>query len=278
MAKEKNVAPPPQGASFWELFDFIWVRGLGNELHEDGTSQSWTATSLEIAFDGSPDKRSIENWHSRTHMPSPENLRKFSALVSDGDDALRKQWYEALVDTRLEEKRREKEKTKNPPECTEAPEVETEQEPDPSKSVSRRLAIAALGGVAMLALGGVMLMQSASSEAYVENMRICDAAYFDDDTKKCTKHVDVFVHGIDEVFLSFDFNGVAHGAPFERWWIHNGERVAGRTSFNDEAWPGYTFWRPGVLQVGTYVVRLVVEGEVTTQTFYVQAEGFTSDS
>lgn len=270
MAKEKNVAPPPQGASFWELFDFIWVRGLGNELHEDGTSQSWTATSLEIAFDGSPDKRSIENWHSRTHMPSPDNLRKFSALIAEGDDALRKEWYEALIDTRKAEKRLEKEQPSVAP--------DNEVELEPAKPFGKRLAIAALGGAAMLALGGVMLMQSATAGAYVENMRICDAAYFDDESKKCTKHVDVFVHGIDEVFLSFDFNGVAHGAPFERWWIHNGERVAGRTSFNDEAWPGYTFWRPGVLQVGTYVVRLVVEGKVTTQTFYVQAEGFTSDS
>ncbi len=270
MAKEKNVAPPPQGASFWELFDFIWVRGLGNELHEDGTSQSWTATSLEIAFDGSPDKRSIENWHSRTHMPSPDNLRKFSALIAGGDDALRKEWYEALIDTRKEEKRREKEKP------AVAPEVRAETETP--KASRGRIVLAALGGIALLTLGGVMLMSSADAGAPVENMRICDAAYFDDDIKKCTKHVDVFVHGVDEVFLSFDFNGVEHGVPFERWWIHNGERVAGRTSFNDEAWPGYTFWRPGVLQVGTYVVRLVVEGEVTTQTFYVQAEGFTSDS
>ncbi len=270
MAKEKNVAPPPQGASFWELFDFMWVRGLGNELHADGTSQSWTATSLEIAFDGSPDKRSIENWHSRAHMPSPDNLRKVSALISGGDDALRKDWYEALIDARKDAKRKEKEQPSvaidNPP----APEV--------AKPTGKHLTFAALGGAAVLALGGIMLMQSASAGPYVENMRICDAAYFDTEVNKCTKHVDVYVHGVDEVFLSFDFNGVAHGEPFERWWIHNGERVAGRTSFNYEAWPGYTFWRPGVLQVGTYVVRLVVDGEVTTQTFYVQAEGFTSDS
>lgn len=270
MAQEKNVAPPPQGASFWELFDFIWVRGLGNALHEDGISQSWTATSLEIAFDGSPDKRSIENWQSRTHMPSPDNLRKLSALIADGDDALRKHWYEALLDARLEEKRREKEKPPATPEDW-AGQVAP-------RALRGRVALAALAGVAVLALGSVMLTPSADAEGYVKNMRICDAIYFDNDTKKCSKHVDVFVHGIDEVFLSFDFNGVAHGAPFERWWIHNGERIAGRSSFNDEAWPGYTFWRPGVLQVGTYVVRLVVEGEVTTQTFYVQAEGFTSES
>ena len=110
MEREKNSAPPPLGADFWDLFDFIWVRGLGHELHADGTSQSWTAIKLEIAFNDTPDKRSVENWQSRTHMPSPDNLRKLSALIADGDDALRKTWYEALLDARLAEKRKEKAK------------------------------------------------------------------------------------------------------------------------------------------------------------------------
>lgn len=270
MAKEKNIAPPPNGVDFWELFDFIWVRGLGNALHADGTSQSWTATSLEIAFDGTPDKRSIENWHSRTHMPSPENLRKFSALIADGDDALRKKWYEALIDTRKAEKRREKEQPPIVP--------DSEVELEIAKPFGKRLAIAALGGAATLALGGVMLMQSVSAGNYVENMRICDAALFGDGAKKCTKHVDVFVYGMGEVIPSFESSGGAHGAPFERWWIENGERGAGHTSVNDEAGQGYTFWRPGVLQARTYAVRLVVECEVTTQTIYAQVESFASDS
>lgn len=273
MATEKNAAPPPAGAQFWELFDFIWVRGLGNALHADGTGQSWTATTLEIAFDGSPDKRSIENWQSRTHMPSPDNLRKLSALIANGDDALRKIWFEALLDARLDEKRREK----AVPEVLTVPVQDTESSRTWRKP-RRGVLLAGIGGIATLTIAGIMFMRSSEAEGYVHNMRICDAAYFDTETTKCTKHVDVFVHGVDEVFLSFDFNSVPHGAPFDRWWIHNGERVAGRTSFNDEAWPGYTFWRPGVLQVGTYVVRLVVDGEVTTQTFFVQPEGFTSDS
>lgn len=267
MAAIKNTSPPPKGAEFWELFDFFWVRGLGNDLHADGTSQSWTAASLESAFDGRPDKRSIENWQSRVNIPSQENLRKISALIAGEDTRLRKAWFEALVDARLEEKRRVKETST----------VVAEAEPHIKTSNKLRLKVYAAGTAAMVALGGLYLWQTSQPNEYVQNMRICDEAYFDEHTQKCTKHVDVFVHGVDEVFLSFDFNDVKYGAPFERWWIHNGERVAGRTSFNDDAWPGYTFWRPGVLQVGTYVVRLVVAGEVTTQTFYVQAEGFTSD-
>ena len=267
MKHEKNFAPPPKTEDFWDLFEFFWVRGLGNDLHADGTSQSWTALSLEIALDGTPDKRSIENWQSRTNMPSPDNLRKLSALIAGGDDALRKLWYEALIDARQNEKRREKVKDLQPQQSEEA-----------IKKPPRKFLLSAISLSVATCIGAALLFWPKDQGPYVENMRICHAVYFDEETKKCTQHVDVFVHGVDEVFLSFDFNGVEHGTPFERWWIHNGERVAGRTSFNDEAWPGYTFWRPGVLQVGTYVVRLVVNGEVTTQTFYVQAEGFTSDS
>lgn len=111
----------------------------------------------------------------------------------------------------------------------------------------------------------------------VDNIRICDRVYFDQDINKCTQHLAVFVEGIDEVFLSFDFADETFGMPFERWWILNGERVAGRNSFNDQAWPGYTFWRPGVLNVGQYVVRIVMDERTFTQTFQVQQEGYISD-
>ena len=114
MKQEKNIAPPPKNADFWELFEFFWVRGLGNDLHADGTSQSWAALNLEIALDGKPDKRSIENWQSRANMPSPDNLRKLSALISGGDDALRKLWYEALIDAARMRSAVKRSKTCNP--------------------------------------------------------------------------------------------------------------------------------------------------------------------
>ena len=144
-----------------------------------------------------------------------------------------------------------------------------------------RLAVAAL--VALLAVSGGIAVWfqwpwSGDGGQRVGNIRICDAPWFDSETKKCTKHVSVFVHGIEEVFLSFDFENVPDGAPFERWWIRNGERVAGRTSFNDVAWPGYTFWRPaGGLRIGEYVVRVVVDEKVFTQVFQVQHDGFHQD-
>ena len=274
MTSNKNQSSPPEGASFWELFDFFWARGLGNDLHEDGSPMPWTAVALERAFDGTPDKRSIENWQSRANMPSPDNIRRLSWVISGGDVGLRKQWYDALIAARLEEKRKDRHGAHAPGEATATKEPTVRSVASARRSRWLPLAAAILGIVA-LAVGWFFV--SVGSPSTVENIRICDRHYFDTDAKDCTQHVSVFVHGVDEVFLSFDFNDVPDGTPFERWWIRNGERMAGRTSFNDVAWPGYTFWRPGVLPVGQYVVRIVVEGEVFTQTFQVQEEGFISE-
>ena len=264
-------ASPPADLSFWELFDYFWVRGIGNAPHADGTPTPWTATTLELAFDGSPDKRSIENWQSQANMPSPDSIRKLSWVIAGADRQVRQAWYEALIAARLQEQRKEKAQAKSAPEKHLA-EINTSMSETRSTPQRWRAPLAVVG-VGVIALGAWFIFNPTPSEA-VQNMRICDAPYFDENSKDCTQHVSVFVHGIDEVFLSFDFGDVAQGTPFDRWWILNGERVAGRTSFNDEAWPGYTYWRPGPLEVGQYVVRIVVEGEVFTQTFYVQPEGF----
>jgi hypothetical protein len=263
MAQLDAFKLPEGDLGFWELFDHFWVRGLGNTRHEDGTAEPWSALTLADALDGSPDKRSIENWQSHKNMPSPDNLRKISMLIAPENNRLRKQWYDAFVDARLKQKRVDKVIEQK---------VST-SDLSSSQNSPRKLVLVSL--CAALLIGGIAWFMLRPVAPLITDMRICDAVYFDTEMQKCTKHVDVFVHGVDEVFLSFDFNGVEYGEPFERWWIHNGERVAGRSSFNDDAWPGYTFWRPGELELGQYVVRLVVEGEVTTQTFYVQAEGFT---
>lgn len=208
-------------------------------------------------------------------MPSPENIRKLSWVIAGDDDALRRAWYEALIAARLTEKRSERARAQSPPEKHLASGPNT----SPSLSSPKRNKLVALGAATLLCAGAaIWVLSSKASAPSVENFRICDAPYFDTATKNCSQHVSVFVHGIDEVFLSFDFQNVADGTPFDRWWILNGERIAGRTSFNDAAWPGYTYWRPGTLDVGQYVVRIIVEGQVFTQTFFVQAEGFPTDS
>lgn len=270
--KKRNFSRPPKNLAFWDLFDYFWDHGIGNIMHADGSPSPWTATTLESVLDGSPDKRSIEYWQSRTNMPSPENIRKLSIIAAGGDHAIRKAWYDAFMTARRAEKH--KAKSHNVPN----PEIAPSSQPF-EIAENRRFRWLAVLIVTTLSLGGLGWFYwlhggNILIDQKVNNIRICDAPYFDNENKKCSKHVSVFVHGIDEVFLSFDFENVPEGAPFERWWIRNGERVAGRTSFNDVAWPGYTYWRPGVLEVGQYVVRVVVDEKVFTQTFFVQADGF----
>ena len=273
---KRDAELPPKDAPFWELFDYFWARGIGNFVLEDGTAAPWTASLLEQALGGTPDRRSIENWQSRTNIPSPENIRRLSWVISGGDNELRKAWYNALITARLAERRQRKPRAKKNV-TDDAGEVESHPGGDaagPKPGFNRKSALVA-GVAAICAAVGGWYFLSQEDAPYVDNIRICSAHYFDENAKKCTQHVSVFVFGIDEVFLSFDFNNVPHGAPFERWWIRNGERVAGRTSFNDDAWPGWTFWRPGEpLHVGQYVVRVVVEGAVETQTFFVQEDNY----
>ncbi|MEP3893174.1 MAG: hypothetical protein ABJN52_04170 [Litorimonas sp.] len=259
--------------TFWKLFDHFWDQGIGNFLHQDGTPTSWTALTLETAFDGTPDKRSIEYWQSQTNMPSPDNIRKLSIVASGGDHALRKQWYDALIKARRETKRNEKEVRVEKPQ-QQAPIRHAEMSQSGRKKRFGLIAVMAFIIATIAVIWSLSRLHDLSSSQTITNIRVCDATYFNKGTKKCSKHVAVFVHGIDEVFLSFDFENVPENAPFERWWIRNGERVAGRPSFNDAAWPGYTYWRPGVLLVGQYVVRVVVDEKVFTQSFTVQPDGF----
>ncbi len=274
----KNITEPPKNLSFWKMFDFFWDNGIGNDLDSEGAPVPWTAQQLEDALEGTPDKRTIENWQRHANLPSRENLRKLAGLASGGDRGLRNRWHEALFEvSRAERELKKEEKTQRTDDTSPDMSAALHHE-EPSKARSKALILGLAGLIALAGAGGVYYSQKDQSVPLVENMRICDRFFFDFEAKKCKQHMPVFMSGIDEVYLSFDFNNVPEGTPFERWWIRNGERIAGRTSFNDDAWPGYTFWRPGgPLPVGQYVVRLVVEGQVETQAFLVQQEGVISE-
>ena len=94
---KKNLPPPPKGATFWELFDYIWDNGVGQETSENGEPVAWSAAKLESALDHQIDVRSIENWRSRKYMPTRENIRKLTWMISGGDQDLRQAWSEALI-------------------------------------------------------------------------------------------------------------------------------------------------------------------------------------
>ena len=257
---------PPASTSFQDLFDHIWTRGLGNSHTAEGIPLPWTAETLSIALGGDVDPRTIENWSRGANRPSPRNIARLARLIAPEDISLRHEWYDALSLAARSERRVSREARAGPSVKTPPPTA-----PATPFRYGWHFVIAGTVAITGVILSILLLWPTGG---LVTDIRICDAPYFDENAGKCTQHVPVFVHGIEEVFLSFDLPGVPYGDPFERWWILNHERIAGRTSFNDEAWPGWTYWRPGTLQIGQYVVRIVVEGQVFTQTFQVQADGF----
>lgn len=244
--------------------------GVGNDLDRNGDIIPWTVPTLHAAMGGEPSDRALQYWFDQSHPPSGENLRKFCWVISNNDPIRRKAWINAL-DTAL---RAEKTKKKNEETINEPTQVVGNVEPI---KLAKAKPLAWLIGVSVATIatiGGVYVFKKDTLPP-VSNIRICTPFYFDEHAKECTKHVPVMVEGVERVLLSFDFNNVHEGAPFERWWIHNSIRVAGRTSYNDAAWPGWTFWQPGgPLKVGQYVVRVELDETVYTQTFYVQKEEY----
>ena len=49
---KKNLPPPPKGATFWELFDYIWDNGVGQETSENGepVACGWAFAYPNIEF------------------------------------------------------------------------------------------------------------------------------------------------------------------------------------------------------------------------------------
>ncbi len=303
---EKNIHLPPNEMQIDRLIDHICNYGSGNILAQNGVPKPWTPASLSIELglnnaDGTTDT-TIRNWISGRTLPKIEQLHKLARVVSCGDDYYLKAWTSALINARTETKLRKKEEAIQVTQkgVDSSPFTGHTKEFDSSiiadldnklqkNSSNRSLKPSSrfLGGkylyVAIISLfcflATLLFWMDAPFKtiSVVRNIRVCDEPYFDKKVKDCSKHVSVYMHGIEEVFLSFDFENLAKGEPFERWWIRNGERVAGRTSFNDEAWPGYTYWRPdNGFPVGEYVVRIVIDGKVATQTFSVQKTGFSN--
>ena len=266
---------PPNGADIWELFDHFVTRGLGNSEIQGGVPQPWTPEALDIAFGGSPGTRAIEDWFSHSAVPSPQSVFKIAELAAQGDKSRRIRWHDALTAARKIENRKRKAAGLEVDE-----EVENDPEPVncnvPPRSSMRAWVFAGLATAALVFAGSWWFFLRSAPQS-VENIRICSVYYLDREQGRCTQHEAVFMHGIDDVYLSFDLVNVPDGAPFERWWILNGERQAGKPSFNDEAWPGWTYWRPGTLRMGQYVVRVIVDGQVFTQTFQVRAENYVSE-
>ena len=254
-------ADPVDADSLRELLHYYVQSGVGLPVSEDGLPGQWTDVRLEEALAGTGirvDKRSIQSWLSGASIPKVEKLKGLASLAST-DRFQREKWTAAFIRLRRKalDERRQKQQA-------------GQAAPADQPTGWRRPAIAALAVI--LGLVGVtyIILQLFGPVPVAENIRFCDEAHFSTETKQCTQAMTDFPDGLKTLMITFDLNDVAEGETFTRNWYRNGRRIHTKTSFNDEAWPGYTYWHwPEGFDEGEYALQIVSGERAVTRTFNV---------
>lgn len=256
---------PPKNLDFQEMFRFIWLQGVGNIRDKHGEPKPWTDTSLEDRFyelGYEIDKRTIQNWLSGKNKPSAKNLHRLARVVSNDDTGFKRHWRDAFTMTNVM-KDRDIPSPKNP---TSKLETQTDTE------TSQRLAplFAGLAVIALISLIGLVNFLSRPPEIQVTNLKICDEARFDRTAKTCTTNVTHFPAGTSLIFVSFNMPNAPEGQAFVRKWYREGQLFLSKEGFIDSAWEDYTWLKnPNGHDQGKYDLRIIVNGNVTTSSFFV---------
>lgn len=116
-----NFRNPPQSDNFEELLRFAWDHGCGNRLTKAGDPLPWTYETLEEAFDSfghSVDQRTIQNWLSGKNLPSRRNIYILTRILSRGNNDLKRQWMDALIQGRQAARKKKAASRKSKPKQT----------------------------------------------------------------------------------------------------------------------------------------------------------------
>ncbi|WP_300390032.1 hypothetical protein [Henriciella sp.] len=255
-------AEPIDADSLRELLHYYVQSGVGLPVSEKGVPGQWTDVGLEAALAEigiNVDKRSIQSWLSGASVPKVEKLKGLASLASS-DRFERERWTAAFIRLRrkaLDERRREQQAS---------PAATTNQ---PAR-LRWRPALAVLAAVISLAGVTYVILQLLGPAPVAENIRFCDEVHFSTDTKRCTQSMTEFPDGLKTLMITFDLNNVAKGETFTRNWYRNGRNIHTKTSFHDEAWPGYTYWHwPEGFDDGEYTLQIVSGDRTVTKTFQV---------
>lgn len=273
--ENKYLRPPPEGRDFSSLFDYAWHNGVGNSINTNGDSVSWTSAQLEQAFmDVGKDVslRSIENWQSGGRLPRPKNVHALARIFGGDDNSLTVQWREAL----FEAIKLAKNKGKPSKEVSEKDVVSEQPEHDGDIRLnSSKLAMSALASAAISAIllyAGLALTGNleAHKHAVATDIKFCTSAQFDEYNSICLVNMTEFSSGTKMIYVSFRLNGAFDGQKFERTWFRNGERLLDRTSFNHEAWSGYTYLPDeNGHDAGRYVLEVSIGDQASSGHFTV---------
>jgi len=106
--------------------------------------------------------------------------------------------------------------------------------------------------------------------AVAENIKFCTEDQFDKKAFICLVNMDEFPHQTQLIYVSFTLNEAFPGQRFDRVWMRNGERFLEKTSFNHEAWSGYTYINnPYGHDPGQYVLEVSINDMATSASFTV---------
>jgi len=218
-----------------------------------------TATSV--------DKRSIQSWRSGASVPRLDKLRSLADLItrSAGQRSI---WLKALIDARrksIDARKRQATAEKPSPPPSYAPD-DPPLRPRNSKWVATAAAIALAG---LTLIGAMFGFSNRDAEASIANIQFCTEENFSTGSFTCLETSQSFDETTTTLMVTFDLVNVDEGASFERIWYREGLEFLRKSSFNDEAWPGYTFLNFDRFPEGNYTLRIIVDGKSFTSTFKI---------
>ena len=267
-------ADPPDAESLRVLLHYYVQSGIGLPVSDDGVAERWTDTRLEAALAGigiAVDRRSIQSWLSGASIPKVQKLKGLASLASSNRFE-REKWSAAFIRLRqaaLDARRAQRKPPPAEPEDPPAPAPPATADTGAGRQLLARAAaiLTGLAGVSGAAYG---LAELLVTEPVASNIRFCDEANFSTQTKRCLRAMTDFPDGLHTLMITFDLTNVAEGETFTRKWYRNGRLIHEKTSFNDEAWPGYTFWHwPEGFDTGAYALQIVSGDKAVTATFHV---------
>ncbi|WP_018147070.1 hypothetical protein [Henriciella marina] len=264
---------PPVDRDFRELFQFICDHGIGQPMDAGGQFQPWSDESMEAAFADTAtavDKRSIQSWRSGASVPRLDKVRSLSAVITRSADQ-RRVWLKALIDARRKSLDARKQAA-SPTGSAEASQTPTDSD-DPPRRTRRWVAVtAATMLIGLLVVGSGIVLRSYGAESQVANIEFCTEENFSTQTYTCLETSEAFDEDITTLMVTFDLINVPQGMSFERIWYREGLEFLRKSSFNDDAWPGYTFLNFDRFPEGNYTLRIIVDGKSFTSTFKVGDE------
>jgi len=267
--RNKNIQnPPDEVMSFKNLINYIWDHGLGNRLTPDAVPMPWKPETFESAFFDigfDVDIRSFQNWRGGVHKADRKNIHAIARVVSGGDPHIQKEWAIKLIDAPKIDESDINSDSKG--------KIEKFSQKSNFKDLFFKYRLFITG----LVLGQIPLLavilfsySSGRGQTTITDLKFCDEAGFSKTAMKCHNPASHFPSGTGRIYVSFDFNNSYMGQPFERRWYQNSEMFLSKKSFNDTAWPGYTFIsQEDGMKDAKYDLRVIVDDSTTTKSFIV---------